>query len=221
MGQFYKASGRVNPIYILFFLLGAVAVAILSVVYSLTMRFIPLIYLNILITFGFGFLAGIIISFAIKMGKMRNNIVWMFTVICYFAIFIVFHFAAFVTLYLFGVDFSWFVSLLLSPASVLNYLVHDIVPHGVWSFRDNSSNASGLPLVGIWVIEHIIVFAVIYAVSICKTPFFEDSDCWGAEKRIDVKFRIQPYETHDEIINAIEIKNADYFLKSDDDVNFS
>jgi hypothetical protein len=156
---------------------------------------------------------------------MRNKVFWFVTMIFYFIIFIHFHFAAFVTLAFIEIDIMWFFGFLLNPVEMFEILFFDIVPFGTWSFANRTSDiaVNGIPLVIIWVIEHVIIFVIMYIVSLdaVQKPFFEDSNCWGKEKQIDVKFQIQQYEKRGEIVNSIGTQNTDYFAKSDDNNNFS
>ena len=74
MSNYYKPSGKFSPISFVYLLLVcAIAMPILGTIYAYATWYIPIIYVNFLITFGFG----VSISFAvsllvIRLGKVRN-----------------------------------------------------------------------------------------------------------------------------------------------------
>jgi hypothetical protein len=73
---FYKHSGKFNPLIPLLALLAAVIAGIpLGLLYGSLMKWIPFIYLNVLITFGYGMAFGVLTVLLMKAGKVRNNFV--------------------------------------------------------------------------------------------------------------------------------------------------
>lgn len=74
MSNYYKPSGKFSPIAFAYLLLVcAIIMPILGTIYAYATWYIPIIYVNFLITFGFG----VSISFAvsllvIRLGKVRN-----------------------------------------------------------------------------------------------------------------------------------------------------
>ncbi len=75
MFQRYKPSGRVGPVTLLLTLGGILIAIILAYFYQLLLDWIPLIYINFLLTLGAGFALGMIGSFVVYTGHCRNQLV--------------------------------------------------------------------------------------------------------------------------------------------------
>ena len=72
-GKYYAHSGKfglMGPIYML--VMGTVGSLVLSAVYGYAIYYIPFIYLNFLITLGFGACVGFLVGYGGKLGKVRN-----------------------------------------------------------------------------------------------------------------------------------------------------
>jgi hypothetical protein len=53
---------------------GSVGSLVLSAIYGYAIFYIPFIYINLFVTFGFGALVGLLVGFAAKLGKVRNSV---------------------------------------------------------------------------------------------------------------------------------------------------
>ena len=74
MSNYYKPSGKFSPIsFVYFILVCTVALPILATIYAYLIWYIPIIYLNFLVTFGFGFAIAITVGYlVVRLGKVRN-----------------------------------------------------------------------------------------------------------------------------------------------------
>ena len=74
MSNYYKPSGKFSPIsFVYFILVCTIALPILATIYAYLIWYIPIIYLNFLVTFGFGFAIAITVGYlVVRLGKVRN-----------------------------------------------------------------------------------------------------------------------------------------------------
>lgn len=72
MFQVYQPSGRFSPLAIFLALIAAVFVTGVAFVYQLGLHWIPLIYVNCLLTWGMAMVIGKATEFVIKKGEVRN-----------------------------------------------------------------------------------------------------------------------------------------------------
>ncbi|MEZ6096589.1 MAG: hypothetical protein R3C03_20565 [Pirellulaceae bacterium] len=68
----YKPSGRVSPLAFALWLIGAAVVFGLAFVYQIGLNWITWIYINVLLTAGFGLVCAAIANFIVDSGKVRN-----------------------------------------------------------------------------------------------------------------------------------------------------
>lgn len=68
----YKPSGRLSPSFLLWLSVGVLLAIAAAFVYQLGLYWIPLIYVNFLLTLGMGMLVGFICQWVVKRGKIRN-----------------------------------------------------------------------------------------------------------------------------------------------------
>ncbi|MBU52514.1 MAG: hypothetical protein CL920_27785 [Deltaproteobacteria bacterium] len=73
-GKFYKLSGQVSPMGLVWgMLFGLVAAIPLSFGYAYAVRYIPLVFLNILVSLAFVFVVALVFKMGLKMGHHRNT----------------------------------------------------------------------------------------------------------------------------------------------------
>ena len=74
MSNYYKPSGKFSPIAFVYLLLVcAIVMPILGTIYAYATWYIPIIYVNFLITFGFGVSISFVVRLlVIRLGKVRN-----------------------------------------------------------------------------------------------------------------------------------------------------
>ena len=84
MSNYYKPSGKFSPIsFVYFILVCTVALPILATIYAYLIWYIPIIYLNFLVTFGFGFAIAITVGYlVVRLGKVRSYFVCSHSITC-------------------------------------------------------------------------------------------------------------------------------------------
>ena len=69
----YKPSGRISPMFLPWLAIGSLMVVAAAFVYQLGLHWIPLIYINLLLTLVMGVVVGFCTSLVVKAGKVRNT----------------------------------------------------------------------------------------------------------------------------------------------------
>lgn len=195
--HYYKPSGKVSLVSILYFILATlIAFPLLGAIYSYAIWYIPFIYINMFITAGLGIAVGFVISrVVVEYGKVRNGkIAALFGFLGAIAA-LYFHWAIWVDLVInagesYGSNRAGFtvsnmvveqvISLILQPAYLFS-LIGEINNVGTWGIR--GATVSGFFLSVIWIIEALIVLVipVVMAYSSSKKPFCEVGNTWFKE----------------------------------------
>lgn len=182
---FYSHSGKFGPQGPILALAAGAGLAFpIGLIYSYLIMWIPLIYLNFLLTAGYGFLFGFITQKLLKFGKVRNNTLTLLT-------------AALVGVLawygswngcakaLIGSDAPWF----FTPTQISQF-ISILYEKGSWGLGHGSDAAvTGIPLAIVWIIEGAAIVGLTVVVgyeALSRTPFCETHDCWlDQEKKID------------------------------------
>jgi len=163
--------------------LGAAAVAgwPLGLAYAFLTHWIPFIYFNVLLAFGYGAAFGWLGVWLLKLGKVRNTAL---TVLCgalVGAIALYFEWNGHLTL-LFK-PAPW----LLAPDQIRRGIAY-LYEHGSWSLHSGDP-VTGVPLGLVWAAEAAIIVGMSIVLPygfIATTPFCEQAQCWlDEEKKID------------------------------------
>jgi len=202
---YYKHSGTVGQMGIIYMILiGLAGTAVLSAIYGYAIFYIPFIYLNFLITFGFGGILGILISRGAKWGKVRNtNVLYLFG----FIFGLLAEYAGWV---------SWFHAysrqevFLTNPSDMLS-LLGVIAEKGAWTISGWAP--TGAALYTVWAVEGLMIIlgcTLTTALSLSGTPFCEKCDRWVEEK--DTVFPLEPIEDPEKFKSLIEQGNLSPLL---------
>jgi len=199
---YYEESGKVPSVGAgIALVLGSLSAVILSVVYAYASNFIPIIYLNVLLTIGLGLGVGFSVGKGAEIGKIRNQtIVIILSVI---AALIASYFAWVTTVYL------WMGSqiLLFNPLDLWG-VIQIASEEGVWSLK--GSTPTGGALYAVWGIETIIIIGGA-AMSGLGThpsqPFCESCDKWTKER--ELTNHLGHPEDFEAFVKALEAKNFD------------
>jgi len=171
--KYYTHSGAFSPLSIVYFLAyGIIGSSILGGLYALAIYYIPFVYLNVLITFIFGLLNGMVIVFASKAGKTRNTALTTFFAMAFGV------FAWYVSWAIWINQTSLSSSFILTPQELGNYM-SILAKLGPWSVF--GWQAKGVPLYLIWFIEFAIIAggsAFMAWSSIRDLPFCEGCNEW-------------------------------------------
>lgn len=173
--EVYKHSGSVPMSGALTtFTTGAVAAAVLGVVYALGIHYIPFIYLNFLLTVCFGAAIGAVVGWASRKGRIRNLLVVG---------------ALAVASGLVGLYLAWAGALavltrfnfgfVIDPLVLANFMAW-LYENGSWGLR-NGGPVTGIPLVLVWLVEAGLVLAIAWAVArgmIAGKAYCERCDQW-------------------------------------------
>lgn len=201
MRQYYKPSGQFNPLVFIYSLIVCCTVVpLLGYLYALGIHYIPFIYINFILSAGFGFGVAIALSFASSAGKNRNVFITYLLSAVTGLVSLYFHWGFWLSLTL-EQDLSLFI---LEPSFMLETIPF-INENGTWGF--SSSTVSGWFLTLIWIIETLIIIVPSFLVvpGAARKPFCEQSNKWFEESEsapmpfiMDVPTFIKQLETGDD-----------------------
>ena len=182
--QFYKPSGKFSSIFFVYYLLGIlIGIPVLAAAYSYLIRYIPLIYLNILTAIACGVGLGFIIGWAAKLGKVRNPmLVYVLTFVAVVILKYVQWAVYFPVLFMSNwpiIDrFIESAYLLLEPMVIWENILF-LNEFGSWGLSEGNS-VSGVMLSLVWVGEFILLAggALLVAGKFPNTPFSEEKGAW-------------------------------------------
>ena len=180
--QTYRHSGKFGIHGPVLAILAAIVLGWpLGIAYAYLIKWIPIVYVNFLVTCGYGAVFGGLTAWLLKVAKVRNNPVAFLTSVAVGII--VFYFAW--SGYIFMLtDAEMKVA---SPGNIINTM-KILYPLGTWSLRGGEP-VSGIMLGIAWAAEAcgIILLAIIVGIGlVTKTPYCEESRCWlDKTKHID------------------------------------
>jgi hypothetical protein len=177
----YRHSGAISPVGIILASTAGIAVAVvLGVAYDFAVVYIPIIYINALLTFGFGWLMGMAVGWGAKKGKIRNP----FVATAYgFLIGLIGLYVAWGTDFLArvvipdGLKVNYLTAY--SPNVIWGYM-EIFYEKGAWGFK-HGGNVSGIPLAIVWAIEAVVIVgaSTFFARNaIAHHPFCENCSRW-------------------------------------------
>ncbi|MDG1333102.1 MAG: hypothetical protein P8P74_12285 [Crocinitomicaceae bacterium] len=200
MNSYYTPSGKFSPLsFILFAVLALVVFPVLGGLYTYAIWYIPLIYINFLITGAFAILLGILIKFfVIRFGKVRNTKLGIAFGVIGGTLAIYAHWVVWADLMInseevigngrMGVlssstNFEELLIIAQNP-KLLFELMSEVSSFGTWSIF--GFMVSGVLLWIIWIIEAIVIYigAIIIGIPDTKVPFCEKSNAWFKETEL-------------------------------------
>lgn len=176
--QSYRHSGKFGAHALLVVpLVGVLLGWPLGLAYAYLIRWIPFVYLNALLTLGYGLLLGVAVGWALKRCQVRN--------------------VAVATVLAGGVGlaanyFQWNGLVhalidgapLLCPPGGIRSVMGFLYEHGSWALR-HGGNVTGWFLASIWTVEAIAILGVVTIVGTAPVrdlPFCEKNGCWLDEE---------------------------------------
>lgn len=205
-GIYYKHSGKTNTLGLFLVpLFGILGAAILSIVYAYATVYIPFVYLNFLITIGYGFAIGQLIILGAEAGKVRNlKMVLFFGIIT--AIFAeYFNWVSWIFAYTKTKVF------VMAPTGIIK-IMGILAKVGAWSIKDIV--VKGGVLYFVWFMEAIVIMGIIIYhsyLTIKSMPFCENCNIWIKSKiRISM---LQPIVDIKGFVNELERKDYSSLLK--------
>jgi hypothetical protein len=175
--NFYRHSGKVPFLgLILLGIAGFIATPILGIVYGYLIFYIPFIYVNLFVVFGYVYAVSFALSKAVRVGKIRNK--WI-TALAAFGFGLLAEYVGWV---------AWIAALARDPFFLIEfffpfdiiYIITELAKQGVWSL--GSSTPTGAFLYTIWLAEAAAVIGGItyYTLHMLgDIPFCEESDAWA------------------------------------------
>jgi len=201
MAIYYRPSGRYSPFSIFLLLILCITlIPILALVYAFATWYIPIVYLNIILGAGLGYLVGwLVYRFVIRIGKVRNGLIaaiWGLLAglaTLYFAwvwwLDILLTVSASETYPGIGEvlkNFSFMnaLSLTLNPSGVME-IIGGVNEVGTWGIK-SSDSVNGWPLTIVWIIEAGILVLIPFLVAFGRSgePFCEETQSWSESKEL-------------------------------------
>ena len=179
---FYEHSGKAPVLGILMTLVGGSVIgAILGALYGLLIYYIPFIYINAFITFGFGVGLAMLVGALGVVGKIRN--VGVITVVA-----LIVALVAYITHWVVWVERMTEIRTV-NGAELWEYIVA-INTVGPWSIF--GWTPSGTSLWAIWGVEAIVIVGLgtVSARGGIDLPFCEDTGQWASEELLGGQFQV-------------------------------
>lgn len=180
---FYKQSNKVKPLGILIaFLVMIIVVFSLAFVYSKTVLFIPIIYLNFLFTTGFGIVLGVLSRVLVRVTHNRNRKNQLLQAVFIGLLANYFQWAIYILMLFGGGESSFWeiassLKLVFFTPAFFDAIV-ELSNYGSWSLFGMSFN--GYPLIFVWVLEFFIILAIPVFIFTDSSiyPYAESSSKW-------------------------------------------
>ena len=191
---FYVHSGKFGIHGPLLAIGGGALIALpLGLAYGYLIRWIPFIYLNFLITLGYGFAFGWLTSQIMKIGKVRNGAIAMICGTCVGVIAWYGNWNG--SIHALASEVPW----VLTPPQVLAAM-KALLKEGSWSIgRSSDLMVTGIPLAIVWIVEAAMIIGVCALVSygsIASNPFCEIHGCWLDEEKVMDKLDVFTHPDH-------------------------
>jgi uncharacterized membrane protein YedE/YeeE len=212
----YKPSGKVSPVSVALLLgTGLFVTPLLGLVYVLIQDFMPLIYLNFLLTIGFGFALSYVTGYAvIKPGKVRNPYIAIAFSLVGVAIAGYIHWGIWLNFMLDRSDVSITnIAFLLTNPDVMVDYIKIINQEGIWSVgkvgREGSA-VNGDMLSFIWISEAVIIGGLATKVpyKLSRQPYCETHNKWFEKSELEP---LNLIEQPEELLQKIEANDATAF----------
>ncbi len=178
---------------------GSIAGVLIGALYGLLIYWIPFIYINAFIAFGFGILMATIVGNLGKYGKIRNDLVisivaFVATVFAYYAHWIVW-IGSNTEIYTLEPAINWQIAV-------------EIAAIGPWSIF--GWTPTGWALWTIWGIEATLIVGMgtVTAHGVIDVPYCETTNQWCTEKTLEHKYQAleasQSLDTPEQVLNSLK-----------------
>jgi hypothetical protein len=153
---------------------GVLTAVVGGIIYAYGFHWIPLIYLNILLTLGYAGAMGLAIAIAARRGRIRNNLFLRVVALL----------VALVGLYSYWAAYLWALAGIGNvglrafwPGTLVGFAGH-LFANGSWGIKNLV--VTGWPLVAIWVIETVTIVRVCMSAALANAqrPYCESCDAW-------------------------------------------
>jgi hypothetical protein len=207
--EFYKHSGAI-PIgaVVLILVAGLITVVVGGVIYSFAIVYIPIVYVSVLLTFGYGALIGAVVGWAALAGKLRNNFILTSLALLFGALGL---YAAWGmdTLARIGLE----VGLLgFHPLILWGYMGY-FYENGSWGLTEGEA-VTGPLLAAVWLAEGLIILGMSLVVARAwgtKLPFCERCDQWTTQEQGVLYFAADPQDLRWQRVQMGDLQAIDEF----------
>lgn len=190
---FYEPSGRIHPIGLAAaYLVGLLVTSLLGYLYTLIIQFVPLIYLNFLVTVGFGIALGVLVRLLTKLTHNRSLQHQLLLAILLGLFANYFQWVGFVLYAILGAmpgieGYYLNLGIITDPATFFG-VIGEINRVGMWEVFGITANGGILAI--IWLIEFAIIaaFPVIGVYKAKPIPYAEDLQTWYPKYELDTDF---------------------------------
>jgi len=180
--NYYSLSGSFSLLGLCIATFVSIAVALLiSPIYAAALYFIPFVFLNCFITFGYGVVVGLATIYGCKLGKVRS-----LPIACAVALL-----AAVLADYFGWVFWIFFAvnNIIILPSDIFLFL-SSLAEAGSWSIGD--STPTGTLLYLIWIAEAIAI--ILLAIVVTHELFADEIFCERCQKWLPAPVRVGPLE---------------------------
>ncbi|MFT3829251.1 MAG: hypothetical protein QM691_06030 [Opitutaceae bacterium] len=149
----------------------------LGLAYAYLIKWIPFVYLNVLLTLGYGLVLGVAVGWVLKRCRVRNQPVAAALAVVVGLAANYFQWSGHVHALLDGAP-------LLSPPGVIRSVMGFLYEHGSWSLR-HGGNVTGWFLGGVWIAEALTILVVVTFLGTAPVrdePYCEKNGCWLDEQ---------------------------------------
>ncbi len=183
-GQKYQPSGRFGLSTVLLVpLLGVPTAAVAAAIYAYAILYIPFVYINALITVGFGFVVGFAVAKGVALGKARSGALaaLLGLLVGAAALCLSWVFWIYALLRRSDVDVA-LLDLALDPAALWQAITF-VNAEGAWSLK--SFTPTGTVLWILWTIEALLIvgFPTFLAIGQALSPFCEQCQGWCTKEK--------------------------------------
>jgi hypothetical protein len=194
--KYYKESGNVDLMNLfLGIIISLIFTFIFGYLYSLLMYFIPIIYFNIIISIGFGFIVSLLIRLIIRIGKIRNKKFRILISVLIILFMTYFQWISFIDSILLDkypsiTESLYSINWILNPSEFFN-IIGQINENGTWGLGASGGfPVKGISLTFIWLVE-ILIFTLptikmLYDFKVY--PYSEKFNKWYPKYTIDEYF---------------------------------
>jgi len=180
----YKHSGKFGIHGPLLAVLAALVLGYpLGILYAYLIKWIPFIYLNFIITVGYGLIFGLLVSWLMKFAKVRNVAIGGLSGLAAGCIAMYLAWNGYLHTFIKDSPFVF------SPKAILSAIKY-LYENGSWGIGFSGSEpVTGIFLAIVWLMEAVVIIgavALLGLASVSDTPFCEEHGCWlDEEKKID------------------------------------
>jgi len=177
--KYYLASGQIGVMGIIYLIVfGILGCGAGGFIYAAATYYSPIIYLNLALTLGYGFLIGWLVVKACEIGQVRHRI-FALAVGLFFGVLAVYSNRVGWATFMYFKFFSEWI-LVLNPSSIWSFM-QLVAVEGYWSYGSGGDPVKGVTLNIVWFVEVAMILAIVLGYCWKKAavkPFCERCRKW-------------------------------------------